>query len=199
MAPPRLRADGNTLLLAVTRGATNALSILALPDKKETALAEELSSVNAFAAMFSPDGRSIAYSRGQVFVQPFPITGAKYLISPGFHPVWSHDGKELFFVQYEGLSAVSMTTQPTFTFGNPVAVFPKPTFKFPLPVAGFSREGASIENSVLTERSYDIMPDGKRFIGVVEIGPSGSGASAAPQIQVVLNWQEELKQRVPSR
>ncbi len=100
--PESWSPDGNTLLLAVTRGATNALSILALPDKKETALAEELSSVNAFAAMFSPDGRSITYSRGQVFVQPFPITGAKYLISSGFHPAWSHDGKELFFVQYRG-------------------------------------------------------------------------------------------------
>jgi hypothetical protein len=76
---------------------------------------------------------------------------------------------------------------------------PKADIQVSLPVAGFPREGASIENSALTERSYDIMPDGKRFIGVVGIGPSGSGASAAPQIQVVLNWMEELRQRVPTR
>jgi serine/threonine protein kinase len=49
-------------------------------------------------------------------------------------------------------------------------------------------------------RVWDITPDGKRIIGVIEAttdATSSPGASAAPQIQVVLNWFSELKQRVP--
>jgi hypothetical protein len=79
--------------------------------------------------------------------------------------------------------AVSVTTRPTFTFGNPV----------PVTMIPFER-GAAFE------RSNDITLDGKRFLGVVFAGQSStSGAPAAPQIQVVLNWFEELKARVPMK
>ena len=46
-------------------------------------------------------------------------------------------------------------------------------------------------------RTYDILPDGKHFIGVVPAGQARSGPASAPQIQVVLNWFEDVKQRVP--
>jgi hypothetical protein len=49
------------------------------------------------------------------------------------------------------------------------------------------------------ERNNDITLDGKRFLGVVAAGETASGAPAAPQIQVVLNWFEELKARVPTK
>jgi hypothetical protein len=50
------------------------------------------------------------------------------------------------------------------------------------------------------ERNNDITRDSKRFLGVVAAGQNtASGSLAAPQIQVVLNWSEELKQRVPTR
>ena len=49
------------------------------------------------------------------------------------------------------------------------------------------------------ERNNDITLDGKRFLGVVAAGQTASGAPAAPQIQVVLNWFEELKARVPTK
>ena len=42
-----------------------------------------------------------------------------------------------------------------------------------------------------------MMPDG-RILGVVAAGQTQSAESTTPQIQVVLNWFEELKQRVPS-
>jgi hypothetical protein len=44
-------------------------------------------------------------------------------------------------------------------------------------------------------RDYDVMPDG-RFLSIV-VGTDVSGVNAMPQINVVLNWLEELKQRVP--
>jgi hypothetical protein len=76
---------------------------------------------------------------------------------------------------------VSVTTRPTFTFGNPV--------QLPRPFAA-GRPGF--------ERNNDITLDGKRFL-VVAAGQTASGAPAAPQIQVVINWFEELKARVPTK
>ena len=77
---------------------------------------------------------------------------------------------------------MSVTTKPSFSFGSPV-ITPRV----------FVERGPSIE------RPYDVMPDG-RFLAVVPAGQStASGAPAAPQIQVVLNWFEELKRRVPTK
>jgi hypothetical protein len=65
------------------------------------------------------------------------------------------------------------------------------------PRAGFSTlQGAAV-------RTYDILPDGQHFIGTVPAGQaqtaSGAVAPTGPQIQVVLNWFEDVKQRVPGR
>ena len=67
-----------------------------------------------------------APSRGKqtIYVQPFPATGAKYqLVAKGLdtpcHPVWSPDGRELFYnPRPQGLEVVSVTTAPTFAFGQ---------------------------------------------------------------------------------
>jgi serine/threonine-protein kinase len=183
--------DGKTLLVGVTKDFTFTKSMVSfsLPDRKTTPFADEQSTLAPVDAMFSPDGRWVAYtpssqSNVRLFVQPFPATGAKYLIaSSGSHPVWSPDGKELYFYlrgQLEQLNVVSVTTVPTFAFGN---AMPVPN--------GNVRSGFDV-----VERQYDITPDGKRFIGVVDAQNKAS-APVAPQIQVVLNWLEELKQRVP--
>ena len=123
---------------------------------------------------------------GSLFVQPFPTTGATYPISKGtgFHPTWSPDGKELFYTAGAGggtFVGVSVTTRPTFTFGNPVLVPPR----------------LFVGRGPESERNNDITLDGKRFLGVVAAGQSA--APAAPQIRVVLNWFEELKARVPTK
>jgi hypothetical protein len=55
----------------------------------------------------------------------------------------------------------------------------------------FQRRGETFE------RNNDITRDGKQFLGVVAAG--AAAASGAPQIQVVLNWLEELKARVPTK
>jgi hypothetical protein len=47
-----------------------------------------------------------------------------------------------------------------------------------------------------TPRTFDFLPDG-RLIGVGSAGPSANGAPSQSEIQVVLNWFEELKARVP--
>ncbi len=152
--------------------------------------------------MFSPDGRWVAYTSSErgttgaytsaewgttIYVQPFPATGAKYQLvvkergSP-HGAVWSPDGKELFYNPRAGaFEAVSVTTEPTFAFGNAMAL-PRP-FQLSPPDA---------------RRSYDITPRGK-FVGLIPAGQTESGTPTAPQIQVVLNWMEELKRLVPTK
>ena len=57
-----------------------------------------------------------------------------------------------------------------------------------------------VERGPAFERNNDITLDGKRFLAVVAAGQNAAaGASATPQIQVVLNWFEELKARVPTK
>jgi Tol biopolymer transport system component len=49
---------------------------------------------------FSPDGKWIAYSAGGIVVQAFPGPGAKIQLSnSGAQPRWSHDGRQIFFIQ----------------------------------------------------------------------------------------------------
>ena len=95
--------------------------------------------------------------------------------------MWSRDGKELFFVPAPGrFMAVTVRTEPSFTFTNPVAV-PR----------GFGVAAPA------TPRTFDIMPDG-RIVGVGTQGQS-QGGSGPTQIHVVLNWFEELKARAPTK
>ena len=84
------------------------------------------------------------------------------------------------FAAVRGLEAVNVTTRPTFAFGSAIPV-PK---KF--------NPGAPSVRAL-----YDITPTGG-FVGVIPVGDSGAIYSAS-QVQVVLNWLEELKRLVPAK
>ena len=120
-----------------------------------------------------------------IYVEPFPVTGVKHqLLEKGAgqpnHPLWSPDGKTLFYNPGPGrFESVRVTTTPAFAFGNPVVV-PR---SFP---------GAS----TFTRRPYDITPDG-RILSAIAAGQSEAGRPMNSEIHVVLNWIEELKARVP--
>jgi eukaryotic-like serine/threonine-protein kinase len=178
--------DGRTLLFSAVKNTDVSLWMLGLPDRK-TAPFDDVHSVNfPPESMFSPDGRWVAYqvgesfqSEGTTFVQPFPPNGAKYQIARGGRPAWSRDGTELFFVPAPGQFMVTkVTSQPTFTFSTPT----------PVP------RGFGVADP-LTPRPYDILPDG-RIVGVAYA--STVGATRPMEIQVVTNWFEELRARVPT-
>jgi serine/threonine-protein kinase len=137
------------------------------------------------APQFSPDGRWLAYSsdesgRREVYAQPYPGPGGKYLISTegGGEPVWNRNGRELFYRSGDKMMSVEITTQPSFTAGKPKLLFERP----------YDLSGGTFPN-------YDVSPDGQRFLMVKPVEPEQAGPT---QINVVLNWTEELKRLVPT-
>jgi serine/threonine-protein kinase len=188
--PDSWSPKGDRFLFSVTTGSESGLWTFALQDRKAELFGGVQASKVLIRSDFSPDGQWVAYAfaegvHPQVFVQPFPSTGAKYQVPNvalrSANALWSPNGKELFFATPGQLFVVSVVTQPSFTFGNPL--------KLP----------ARIQvGDPTTPRPYDITPDGK-ILGVVAPVNSESGMPATPLIQVVLNWTEELKQRVPTR
>ena len=137
------------------------------------------------APTISPDGDWIAYvsdetGQSEIYVQRFPNLGEKRPISTagGDQPLWSHDGRELFYVEGgKRMMSVSIDRGPPFTSGRPDVLFDGP-YMFGDPTAGSSR-------------LYDVHPDG-RFLMVQNLAED-----ARTQVTVVLNWFEELKERVP--
>jgi hypothetical protein len=119
-----------------------------------------------------------------VYVEPFPRTGAKYLVSrPGGHAFWYPKGDEIIMnAGPEGSLVIGITRTPRVAFAKP---------------AEFPRVGRSESDPFNTRRNTDMMPDG-RVIGVRSISDV-DGDSDQRQISVVLNWTEELKRRVHAR
>ncbi len=131
--------------------------------------------------MFSPDGEWIAYvsdemGATEVFVMPFPAEpGRRVRISygGGSDPKWSVDGSELFY--RDGTNMVSVEIRPgtEFEVGRSRPLFPD----------SYRR----LANGNVTD--YDV--DGSRFLMVKNL------QTANEQIHVILNWHQELLERVP--
>src|SRR5687767_9409077 len=98
------------------------------PAEKKSEPFGNIKSTQRINAVFSPDGRWVAYQstepgNGELFVQPFPSAGTtKYQIhksgvSINHHPLWSPDGKELFYIPGPNrFLAVPISTQSGFMF-----------------------------------------------------------------------------------
>ena len=147
---------------------------------------------------FSPDGRWLAYNsqssvsnlsgRGQVYVQSYPALDRREQVSGenGSAPAWRRDGRELYYVQDASaggplkirMMAVPITTTPTFSAGAPRMLFEGP----------FRIDGPF--------RTYDVTPDGQRFLMVQEIAQPATRLS---HMVLVQNWTEELKRVVPAK
>jgi serine/threonine-protein kinase len=191
--PESWSPDGNVLLFRATKGLMSSLWMFSLKDQTSTPFADVRNSTVPTNAMFSPDGRWVAYqighagvTEGTLYVQPFPPNGSKYLIAQqGGRPLWSRDGKELFFVPGPNqFVVVGVKTTPAFTATSRVDVH-----------RGF------LSASPTESRTFDMTPDG-RIVGVVSVGQNQSGSPAqieANQIGVVLNWFEELTLKVPEK
>jgi serine/threonine-protein kinase len=130
----------------------------------------------------SPDGRWMAYvseesGKSEVYVRPFPdVNKGKWQVSTsgGRDPLWSPDGRGLFYRNGDSVMAVAVQTEPTFNPGKTEALFQGKYTSY-----------------------WDISHDGKRFLMLKEPQSTASGGEGPRKINIVLNWFEELKQRVP--
>ena len=130
----------------------------------------------------SPNGKWLAYDSNEsgtyeVYVRPFPNSqGGRWPISSGggSQPVWTRDGRELIYaVPANRLMGVSITGGGTFAASAPHVIVEVKRFFGTL------------------ARTYDVSPDGKRFL-IIEEGEDTAATGAANMI-VVTNWLEDLK------
>jgi len=138
---------------------------------------------NERSPMFSPDGRWLVYvsdesGRDEVYVRSYAESGQKIPVSTegGTDPVWSRNGRELFYRNGDSLMAASVTTGTAFTVGKPEKLFDQQMVIEINPGTG--------------SLNYDVSPDG-RFVMIIPTGKNH-------ELELVLNWFEELKRRVPS-
>jgi len=181
--PNSFSPDGTLLLVTLEDVSPERRSYIALyrwgqPGPTEIVLG---SAADEFDATFAPDGKHFAYisnetGRYEVFVRTLSDTGAKRQISQagGHEPVWSRDGKKLFFLDHKDvMHAVSVDWDAGPQFSAPEKLF----------------DTAGIATTDLWG-VYDVLPDG----GFVMVQPA-DWEKQAPRIHVVLNWREELTKR----
>ncbi len=156
-------------------------------DRTPTAFLQ--SDANNGQAQVSPDSRWIAYTsnesgRDEVYVQSFPTPGSKRQISTegGAQPRWRRSGGELYYLAPDRmLMAVPVKSEPaTLQVARPTSLF-RTRLEFLGLQGPYFMPG------------YDVTPDGQRFL------LNAPPAQVVPPIDVILNWSEELKQRVPTR
>ena len=185
-----LSKDGSTLITCELLGTGMDIGMLSMEGDHEhkPLLTEEYVEMQP---KISPDGRWMAYTAMEsdnwgVYVRPFPdVNKGKWQVSTGvgIGSLWSPDGKELYYRSPDGIMAVPVDTEPTIKLGKPKMLFPD-TY---ISVLGGGTEA----------HAWDIHPDGKRFLmmKLAAVGPTGE--TPRPNINIVLNWFEELKERVP--
>jgi Tol biopolymer transport system component len=137
-------------------------------------------------AELSPDGKWMAYQSDEsgafeIYVRPFPnVHDDQWKISAagGLKPLWARNGRELFYLEPgtpARMMAVPVETAAAFEYQAPQVLLEWPYFG--------GTEG----------RAYDASLDGQRFLTVV---PVETEDAPPPQINIVLNWFEELTQQV---
>ena len=126
----------------------------------------------------SNDGRWLAYvsnetGQEEVYVTPYPGSGPKVSVSPGggLSPAWSGDGRELFY-RDDNRVMVDIETDPSFAAGTPRELFK-----------------GNYRGDLHGHSGWDAAPDGQHFV-MIE-------SPESVEINIVLNWHEELKRLVP--
>jgi Tol biopolymer transport system component len=200
---PKLMSEGNTndipaawspdgkWLASVRQDGYARIFVRPMRDSKPDGDAREFSpsTSNQRDAEFSPDGRWIAYvsnesGSAEVYVRPFPGPGEKHHISTngGTNPVWSRNGRELFYLEGDrsksSMMAVDVSLSGEFKAGKPQRLFDATAYPATAPI-----------------RSYDVTPDGQFIMGHEHEPPD----QPVTKLNIVLGWANELKRRVPSR
>ena len=136
---------------------------------------------NEHGAMFSPDGKWLAYTsdesgQDEIYVRPYPGPGAKTQISTdgGSEPAWARTGSELFYRSDDKLMAVSVRHSPQITATTPRVLF-----------------NGVFENDHRGDTNYDVTSDGRQFILI-------KSQRQFSRFNVVLNWFKDLRDHLSS-
>jgi hypothetical protein len=116
--------------------------------------------------------------QAEIWVTPFPAErGHPHQITTdgGYAPVWSPNGDELFYRNTDKLMVVEVTTEPSLQAGSSKQLFVAPL---------------TLHSTPIQPADYDIHPDGQKFLML-------ESAAEVTSLNVIVNWGEELKERVP--
>jgi serine/threonine-protein kinase len=184
--------DGKRLVMREDRpGTLQDLVVLELDgERRVTPLLN--SPFNERNAELSFDSKWIAYESDEsgqfeVYVRSFPdVDRMKSPVSTGGgrQPLWSADGRELFYRDSRG-AVVGVTVKAV---GNTLEAGASTTL---VPEGYYSGGGGTFG------RTYDVSADGKRFLMIKEASDAKEADAPTPTITVVQNWTEELKRLVP--
>jgi serine/threonine-protein kinase len=133
---------------------------------------------NEVSPVLSPDGRWLAYvsdesGRNEVYIRAFREGSARWQVSTGggTEPVWSRDGRELFYRSGSAFMAAPIEADEAIHVGQREVLFEAPYFR------------------KMRWAQYDVHPDGDRFVVVKTAGLSN-------RVVVVLNWFDDLERRM---
>ena len=191
--PSSWSKDGKDLIVEVVTDESGSVDIISMSMEGDHVSKQLLQGEYIKAnPQISPDGRWIAFfsqesGQSEVYVHPFPsVNSGKWQISTneGQEPRWSPDGRELYYRagnDFGKIMMVEVETEPTFRASSPKKLFQGAYF--------FLAPG----------HSWDVHPDGKRFLMMKSPDLVGETPAALDlqQINIVLNWFEELKQKAP--
>jgi Tol biopolymer transport system component len=186
-----LTKDGRFLAFSFNNKETNNQDIWVLdldaPAGKEAARPFLDTPATEMSAAVSPDGRWIAFISDEaggtnVYLRRFPGGEAKRKVSSinGWSPLWSADGRELFFQSASASGAKMFATEvheePELSFSEPRLLF----------------EGRFL-CCFDVGRTYAVAPDG-RFLMV-----RGARFGVARELVVVQNWFTEIERLAPRK
>ena len=194
VVPTDWSSDGSTLFVHATLAGTGRdIGVVSVDDPGGWKPLIQ-SPANEWGASLSPDGRWLAYTSNEtgvneIYVLRYPELEDRRLISVGggSRPKWSTDGRELIYLsQSQGEPAAVVRVTLDTDEGDPPSLIVGTTEALFEWGYHFAPGGAPV---------YDMSSDGQRFL--VLSGGGDAEAATRAQINIVLNWTEELKRLVP--
>ena len=187
LTPTSMSPDGQWLIfngIAGRSGADNLIWKLRLDGRSRPEAMLDLAE-RLVDGQVSPDGRWMAYAsaisaRQEIYVTPFPGPGPSRQVSVGggYEPLWSRDGRELFFQNGTRLMVADIAPGPAFKAGPPRVLY----------------EGR-FRGTVNGNTPWSVSSDGKRFLRVQQAQPDGP----IDRIDIVLGWGDQLKRLAAAR
>jgi len=177
--PGSVSPDGRTLMfIRITPTTSGDLYVMPL-DGAEPPRAFLESTAYEGGGQFSPDGRWVLYTsdeggQPQVYLTPYPQADRRYSVSAGtgLHPLWSPDGRHIYYRDGQRLMAVDVTLGPEPALSPPRLLFDQ-QYRF---------------GPNLSIPHYSLSPDGRRFLFVRE-------EPGARSLDLVTNWLQTLDRR----